>query len=215
MTSTTPNTIWDEYMVWYYHSYVWKQTFYHGVRTLKFPSDMWNYQEIIFERGIDWIIETGTRHGGSALFFKNTLAARKATGYVISVDIDSDSNVMREDKDIQFVIGDSASQETVSHVFGMLPEERGPIFVILDSDHAKGHVLRELEAYVPRMKSGDYLIVEDSNVNGHPVRPDFGPGPWEAIQEFIKLNPGTLIPDKQRERKFGATAAPDGYYIKA
>jgi len=215
MQLPSPNIIWDQYMTWYYHTYVWKKTQYHGVRTLKLPSDMWNYQEIIFERNVDWVIETGTRHGGSAKFFADTLDARKARGFVISVDIDSDANQVKDDERIRFVLGDSASLETLDQVFGMLPEARGPAFVILDSDHAMAHVLRELEAYVPRMRSGDYLIIEDSNINGHPVRPDFGPGPWEAAQEFLRRYPGALLPDMGRERKFGATAAPDGYYIKA
>ena len=35
---------------------------------------MWNYQEIFFERDIEWVIETGTRHGGSALFFADLLS---------------------------------------------------------------------------------------------------------------------------------------------
>ena len=51
---------------------------WHGVRTLKLPSDIWNYQEIVFERRIEHVIETGTRHGGSAVFFAETLAARGA-----------------------------------------------------------------------------------------------------------------------------------------
>ena len=53
--------------------------------------DLWNYQEIIHERRIEWIIETGTRHGGSALYFADLLTARDALGLVISVDVDHDS----------------------------------------------------------------------------------------------------------------------------
>jgi cephalosporin hydroxylase len=88
------------------------------------------------------------------------------------------------------------------------------MFVILDSDHRAPHVRRELEAYVPLMKSGDYLVVEDSCVNGHPVRPEFGPGPMEAIDAFVAANPGILTPDPAREEKFACTFAPRGYFTK-
>jgi len=75
-------------------------------------------------------------------------------------------------------------------------------------------VLRELQAYVPLMRPGDYLVVEDSCVNGHPVRPDFGPGPMEAIEDFLRAHPGDLLADSPREEKFGCTFAPRGYYLK-
>ena len=210
-----PDASWDSYFSWFHDSDVWKNMHYHGIRTLKLPSDMWNYQEIIFERGITHVVETGTRHGGSALFFADTLIARQSPGFVVSVDVDPHSNRVQQHERINFLIGDSGSQEMAATIFSRLPEDRGPILLILDSDHSGAHVYRELEALVPYLRTGDYLVVEDSCVNGHPVRPTFGPGPWEAIHEFIKFHPGTLLPDRQRERKFGATAAPDGYYIKA
>ena len=40
-------------MRWFYDTAVWKRLTYRGVRTLKNPLDMWNYQEIIVERGIE------------------------------------------------------------------------------------------------------------------------------------------------------------------
>ncbi len=188
---------------------------YHGIRTLKLPSDMWNYQEIIFERGVTHVVETGTRHGGSALFFADTLAATHSPGYVVTVDIDPAANQVRQHEKIKFMIGDSGSIELAQAIFDELPLDRGPIFMILDSDHSGNHVYRELVALTPFLRPGDYLIVEDSCVNGHPVRPSFGPGPWEAITEFAAQHPGMLLHDVERERKFGATAAPMGHYIRA
>jgi hypothetical protein len=37
-----------------------------GVPALKYPSDSWSYQEIVYETKPDLIIETGTNEGGSA-----------------------------------------------------------------------------------------------------------------------------------------------------
>lgn len=204
----------EAYLRWYYETAVWKRLSYRGIRTLKNPLDMWNYQEIIVERGIEWIVETGTRHGGSALFFADLLTARGASGLVISVDVDHDSLQLPDHDRVRLLKGDSASPAIIDAIRSLLPAQRAPMFVILDSDHRKAHVLRELAAYVPLMRPGDYLVVEDSCINGHPVRPDFGPGPMEAIQEFLDLNSGSLLADPAREGKFGCTFAPGGYFTK-
>lgn len=202
------------YVKWFHEANVWKHMTWHGVRTLKLPSDVWNYQEIVFEHRIDHVIETGTRHGGSALFFAETLAARGAPGPVVSIDVDGAANRVGRREGIHFLLGDSASEGLVEQALGLLPAARGPLFLILDSDHARSHVLRELQAWVPRLRPGDYLVVEDTIVNGHPVRPDHGPGPLEAIAEYLHQAPGLLAHDREREAKFGATFAARGYYLR-
>jgi cephalosporin hydroxylase len=65
------------------------------------------------------------------------------------------------------------------------------------------------------LKKGDYLVVEDTCVNGHPVRPQFGPGPYEAVEEFMRRRPGEFLHDQARESKFGFTASPRGYFVRA
>jgi cephalosporin hydroxylase len=206
----------EAYLRWYYDAAVWKSVSYRGVRTLKNPLDLWNYQEIFEERHIEWVLETGTRHGGSALFFADLLAARAAAGLVISVDVDHDALQIPPlaHPRLRLLKADSAAPATIAAVRALLPEPRAPMFVILDSDHRMAHVLQELAAYVPLMTAGDYLVVEDTCVNGHPVRPDFGPGPMEAIEEFRRANPDLLSADSAREEKFGCTFAPSGYYLK-
>ena len=81
--------------------------------------------------------------------------------------------------------------------------------MILDSDHGKNHVLKELESYGPMVSPGSYLIVQDTNINGHPVAPEFGPGPWEVLDEFLPKNP-QFNSDTSRER-FMFTMHPRGY----
>ena len=207
----------EQYLRWYYDTNVWKRLNYRGVRILKNVMDLWNYQEIIHERRVEWVIETGTRHGGSALYFADLLTARKAAGLVISVDVDHDSLQIPRDgiPGLRLLMGDSASPAIIEQIRSLLPAQRGPVFVILDSDHRMDHVVRELNAYVPLMQPGDYLIVEDTCINGHPVRPEFGPGPMEAIDAFLENNPGVLRADRSREEKFACTFAPRGYYVRA
>lgn len=204
----------EDYFRWFYDTGVWKDMHYRGVRTLKVPSDMWSYQEILHERGIEWVVETGTRHGGSALYFADVLSGNGAAGRVISIDIDRDSRMIESHPKIDFIIGDSSSAATVETVKRALPEGRGPLFLILDSEHTREHVLRELHAFLPLLRSGDYMVVEDTCVNGHPVRPSFGPGPYEALQEFLAQHGDKFARDETRERKFGFTAAPGGYLLR-
>jgi cephalosporin hydroxylase len=204
----------EAYVRWFHEANAWKRMTWHGVRTLKLPSDIWNYQEIIFEHGIEHVIETGTRHGGSALFFAETLRARRARGPVVSIDIDGEMNQIPRHPAIRFLLGDSASPDMVAHALASLPE-RGPLFLILDADHSRDHVLAELRAWVPQLRSGDYLVVEDTIVNGHPVRPEHGPGPMEAIRDYLAEAPGLLLHDREREAKFGASFAARGHYVRA
>jgi cephalosporin hydroxylase len=90
-----------------------------------------------------------------------------------------------------------------------LVEGKGTVMVILDSDHQKDHVLSELLLYSPFVTQGSYLIVEDTNLNGSPVAKDFGPGPGEAVKEFLSGN-DQFCADRKRE-KFLISANPGGY----
>ena len=203
------------YLEWYYGNNVWKYLSYRGVRTLKLPLDMWNYQEIIFENDLHWVVETGTRHGGSALYFADLLAAGRREGVVVSIDVTHQdlSATTTAHPGIRFLLGDSASAAIRDQAAVLVPQQRrGGLLLMLDSDHAAPHVLRELETWVPWLRRGDYLIVEDTIVNGHPVRPDFGPGPYEAVAEYLTRHPGRLQPDGTRENKFACTFAASGFF---
>lgn len=204
------------YLRWFYDTNVWKFLHYRGVRTLKLPLDMWNYQEILFERNIHWVIETGTRHGGSALYFADLLAAGNREGVIVSIDVTHEAldSVAAAHPRVRLLLGDSASESVQRQALALVPvERRGGLLLILDSDHTASHVLRELEVWVPNLRRGDYVIVEDTIVNGHPVRPEFGPGPMEAIDVFVARNPGRLQADVAREAKFGCSFAARGYFV--
>ena len=83
-----------------------------------------------------------------------------------------------------------------------------PVLVILDSDHTKVHVLKELERFAPLVTKGSYLIVEDTNISGHPIE-DYSGDPMGAVLEFLSTHP-EFESDRSRE-KYLISQNPFGY----
>ncbi len=195
--------------MYYYSDIHGGSTYWLGYSTLKNPLDCWVYQEILYDVQPDLIIETGTNKGGSALFMA-TLCQLLKKGEVVTIDVEEYKN-MPQHPLITRLIGSSVADEIVRQVRDKV-QHAETVLVILDSDHRKEHVLQELEVYAPLVTPGSYLIVEDTNLNGHPVVPDFGPGPYEAVQEFLKDNDSFKV-DRDRE-KFFLTFNPGGFLKK-
>lgn len=187
----------------------WQKTTWLGVSSLKLPTDMWIYQEILHEIKPDLIIETGTMHGGSALFLA-TLCDINKKGLVISIDINKKDSFPQHER-IKFLTGSSIDDNIINQLKEHVDNSKR-VIVILDSDHSKNHVLKELEIYSKFVSKNSYLIVEDTAINGHPILPDFGEGPWEAVEEFLKTHSNFVI-DKNKE-KFLLTWNPNGYLKK-
>jgi len=196
------------YYDWKMFGKTWGDTYWLGVRTQKCPLDLWIYQEIIFDVKPDVTIESGTACGGSALFLAS-ICDLVNNGEVITIDIVKD--LRPSHPRIKQLLGSSTSEETVQAVKSLI-NGKGAVLVILDSDHHKEHVLSELRIYSTFVTKGSYIIVEDTNINGHPVLPEFGPGPMEAVEEFLKENDDFVV-DKTRE-KLLLTMNPKGYLRK-
>lgn len=167
----------------------WKNTYWCGVPIQKNPCDLWIYAELIHRVQPDLIIETGTLYGGSALYLASILEMYKR-GFVVSIDKSPKPNLPVHRR-IEYITGDSSSSEHIITIEKLIEKRCSGIptvMVILDSDHKKQHVLKEMELYGPLVTPGSYMIIEDTNLNGHPVWEDFGPGPMEAVNEFLRVH---------------------------
>ena len=211
MLGKSEKVIVDNFHKLYYQTLgrTWKNTFWLNVPCQKCPLDLWVYQELILDLRPDVIIESGTGTGGSALFLASCCELLK-NGRVITIDIDDQPNrpVHRR---VTYLSGSSISEQILQQIRRFI-NQTDKVIVILDSEHTKEYVLQELRIYSELVTIGSYLIVEDSNVNGHPVMSDFGPGPMEAIREFLKHNENFVI-DRTKE-KFYLTFNPCGYLKK-
>jgi cephalosporin hydroxylase len=214
--TTAPRDAPDAYHRWYYETQVQTRVRYFGHPTMKSVSDLWNYQEIISELRPKFIVELGTFAGGGALYFAHLLKNQGISGRVLTVDVSRDSigREILQVPEIEFIEGSSISEKVAQRIRELQMEFTGPMFVILDSDHSKKHVFAELAMLRDLTRPGDYVIVEDSNINGHPVLPGWGDGPYEAIEEYEKNFPDDYRHDDARERKFGFTFAVRGFLIR-
>jgi len=177
---------------------------YRGYLVQKNPMDLWVYQEIIWETKPDLIVEMGTASGGTTLLLADLLDKTRK-GLVLSVDIDNRLAVVPMHHRITYMVGDSLSnsvyQVVKNHVFPGCT-----VMVILDDDHDFEHVRDELEIYSKLVSVGQYLIVEDTNVDW-PL--GIGDGPGKAVHEFLEEN-DNFVADKSKE-KFLLTWNPGGY----
>lgn len=182
-----------------------------GVETLQNPNDVWVTQEIICEQRPDLVVETGTANGGSSLIWAMILEQVNPKGKVVTIDIERHSDKAQSwpiaQRRVEYLIGSSTDSKLVAEVSRKAAGKR--TLVILDSDHSKAHVLDELRAYAGLVPVGGYLIVQDTNINGHPVLSSFGPGPMEAVDEFLATD-NRFEPDRSRE-KFLFSMHPKGY----
>ena len=58
-----------------------------GVQSLQYPMDNWMMQEIISDVKPDFIVETGTGAGGTALFYATVLEHVNPGGKVLTIDV--------------------------------------------------------------------------------------------------------------------------------
>jgi len=177
----------DSFHELYYASLGWDRLTYLGYQIKQCPLDLQIYQELVFRLRPGFILQTGVAGGGSMIFFATLLDAIGAdpAAVVVGIDIEltAEARTLKHPR-IRLVEGSSTDPGTLQAAEAFLP--RGGGLVSLDSDHTAAHVLNELRLYQRLVGTGSYLVVEDANLNGHPVYPAFGPGPREAARTFLQ-----------------------------
>lgn len=168
---------------------IWSHMWFENVQIEKNPLDLWMCQQIIYEVQPDFIVETGTWRGGSALYWAYTLNGMGLeNSRVLTVDV-GDYKATAEahplwKKYVTFFHGSSTDPKISGEIAQRVAGRK--VLVMLDSDHSMEHVYDELKAYSPMVSKGSYLVTEDTHIDGVPTQPDAGPGPLAAVMKFLE-----------------------------
>lgn len=158
-TDILPLPSWDSEATWA----TFKDGLFHGVfggvEIQKSADDLDRYRELVEISQPDIVVETGTRAGGSALWFHRELSLQVVT-------IDTTPQFVKRGgpphtgPGIEWVRGSSISQSVMARVLPLLRGKR--VMVSLDSDHHSAHVQAEIAIWGPLVSPGCYLVVEDA-----------------------------------------------------
>lgn len=186
-----------------------KESSYFGVKCVKNPMDAWIYQELLHAIQPDVLIEIGIFAGGSTLYFAHLMDNMKC-GSVIGIDtyIGRVPNYVKKHPRITLLEGDA--KNLVNKVEDLV-ENKNKVMIIEDSSHTYDNTLGVLRAYNHLVTKGSYFIVEDT-VCQHGLDGGPKPGPYEAVEEFMKCNDHFEI-DRSME-SFVITWNPKGFLRK-
>jgi cephalosporin hydroxylase/nucleoside-diphosphate-sugar epimerase len=174
-----------------------------GRPIIQHPEDLVRLQEVIFTLRPDLIIETGVAHGGSLIFYASLFKAMGSQGRVLGVDIEIRPQNRKAIEDyelasyISLVEGDSTEPDVVKRA-GEFIRPGDKVMVILDSNHAKDHVAKELRAYAPLVSPGSYIVATDGIMGLVHDTPRGTPewesdNPTQAATEFAARHPEFIL----------------------
>jgi len=144
----------------YPHSFTWM-----GRPVIQLPEDMIRTQEVIYQVRPDVIVETGVAHGGSLIYYAS-LCKLMGAGRVIGIDIEIRPRNRTAIEAhplfplISLIEGDSTHPDVVREVKSSIAVGE-KVLVLLDSNHSRQHVARELEAYHSLVTTGSYIVATD------------------------------------------------------
>ncbi|CAN2046963.1 Rhamnosyl O-methyltransferase [Candidatus Magnetomoraceae bacterium gMMP-1] len=192
-----------------------------GVPIIQVSGDIMMMQELIWKVRPDVIIECGLAHGGSALFYAS-VCELIGKGYIIGVDVEirQYNKIAIQNHPlshrVKMLEGSSTSEDIITKIIE-ITKNLNRVMVVLDSNHSKEHVARELDLYKDIVTPGSYLVAMDGAQafvwdipNGKPEWKE--DNPLIAIEEFLEKNSDFEVDEHYTRLK--VTANPKGFLRK-
>jgi cephalosporin hydroxylase len=182
---------------------------------LKDPFDLALYQMLLYELQPRTIFEVGTKHGGSALWFRDQSWAMGLYNSVVSIDPDPSQRCYEYAQGIAFVPADIREIHPQSHFLRRIPSYPHPWLVVEDSSHQYDVVSASLGLFGPEMIAGDYLVVEDGIMATIGNEHKYDGGPNRAVAEFLEEHPEFQVDTTYCDfYGYNVTWAPNGWLKK-
>jgi cephalosporin hydroxylase/predicted O-methyltransferase YrrM len=177
-----PQELATDFIEAYWHSLAWRETNWLGRRVPRPATDLFAYQELVSKLRPRWIIDIRAAAGGRAWFLASVCDLLDH-GQVIAVERKQVPK-RAEHPRITHIEGDSVDDDVVRRVHDMVGDDDA--MVILGARATARKVSDEYRLYRDLIPIGGYLVVEDTIVNGHPVWPNYGNGPAEAVKGIVE-----------------------------
>jgi len=206
----------------------WFEQEWMGLTLWQIGEDLVRMQKVVYELRPKWIVETGTKFGGSAIYWATLLhSLGLKDSRVITMDLqpqpeaeDAFKNHFLKDYIESYILGDAADPTNVAKVQKVIEADPGDTFVFLDDNHNRDHVLSELRQYSKFVTENSLIIVADTvyeDLDGTPVGksnekyPDVAlSNPRSAIQLFLEEN-SNFECDMSFTGSGGPSLFPDGF----
>jgi cephalosporin hydroxylase len=197
---------------------------YVGVPMSKFPEDLRVYEHLLWMMPPQVVIEIGSHHGGSALWFRDRLVALAHYGgfsdpRVISIDIDlapACAALEAADPDyaatITLLEGDVRDPSLPASVEALLPPE-ARCFVVEDSAHTYETTSAALAGFARLVPAEGFFVVEDGCVDVEEMRAadDWPRGVLPAIRDWLGTEAGKNFTVRRDLELYGVSCHPEGF----
>jgi cephalosporin hydroxylase/glycosyltransferase involved in cell wall biosynthesis len=175
----------------------WREATWLGHPVLRFPADLYVYQELVSKVRPRAVVVAGGDAGlGGRASFLASVCDQLGSGQVVAVGPSAASDRPQHAR-ITHVEGAPDDPATIAQVAAAIPGPPGAlVFLGLDQ---QARTIGAFEHYAPMVPVGSYVVVENIVVRGRHSGDSPEPGPYEA-RDVILSRHSDFVPDPAPER---------------